>query len=124
MHQIAELCHYDLTEAERHPILQAEALREKDKEIARLRDEVQQLGGQPIKSEFPGIEDEKHSNRKAGPAPRVPKKPQSLRQKRRRKGEPGENVFFGSPSLANIIEEVGLKPKRSSQIANEASLRI
>ena len=51
MHQIADQCQYDLSEAERQPILQAEALKEKDKAIARLRDEVEILRGHPIKSE-------------------------------------------------------------------------
>lgn len=42
LHQIAHECTYDLTEQERHPILQAEALRNKDKEIERLRNELAQ----------------------------------------------------------------------------------
>lgn len=44
LHQIAHECAYDLTEQERQPILQAEALRQKDKEIERLRNELAQRG--------------------------------------------------------------------------------
>lgn len=85
MHQIAELCHYDLTETERHPILQAEALREKDREITRLRHEVQLLGGLAVQSGFPGPH-ERRVKRK-GDQGLKGRKTLTLRQKRRWKGE-------------------------------------
>ncbi|MCJ1436203.1 hypothetical protein MMC27_005581 [Xylographa pallens] len=50
LHQQADLCHYELTEAERHPILQAEALKGKDREIARLREEIRKLEEQSSKA--------------------------------------------------------------------------
>ncbi|MCJ1379164.1 hypothetical protein MMC17_002264 [Xylographa soralifera] len=49
LHQQADLCHYELTEAERHPILQAEALKGKDREITRLRAEIRMLEEQSSK---------------------------------------------------------------------------
>ena len=105
LHQIADSCHYDLTEAERHPILQAEALREKDKEIARLRRQIEILGGgQSIKSEDGPSG---HAGQEPGDVPRVPKKPVNLRQKRLNKGEVADSIYFGTPGMASVIEEVG-----------------
>ncbi|KAL9097087.1 MAG: hypothetical protein Q9163_006382 [Psora crenata] len=73
MHQIAEICRYDLSEAERQPILQAEALKEKDKTIASLRNEIASLRGESGKSDH-----EDHattSQKKMRLPPCSPKKP-------------------------------------------------
>ena len=58
MHQQAEHCHYELTGTERQPILQAEALREKDREIARLRQALQVMGEYSPKIEQLGDSDQ------------------------------------------------------------------
>ena len=55
---------YDLSDSDRHPILQAEALREKDKEIARLRQEVATLGGPTAKSNGSGCHKDLRKRRK------------------------------------------------------------
>ena len=78
MHQVARECVYELSESERHPILQAEALREKDKEIARLRLEIAAMG-------------EISSRTNSSGSPNEPR--------RRRKGVPGEKNLGGSGSL-------------------------
>ena len=66
LHQQADLCHYELTEAERHPILQAEALKGKDREIARLRDEIRMLEEQSSKvSRHPDTDQRQLGKRKA-----------------------------------------------------------
>lgn len=108
LHQIAGLCEFDLTEAERHPILQAEALKEKDKTIAHLRNDLAILRGEPIKSE---PVDDVVSFGQSGPKiklpPRVsPKKPAALAQKRIYLGEMNNNIYFGSPGMTSVVEEV------------------
>ncbi|MCJ1280978.1 hypothetical protein MMC26_000296 [Xylographa opegraphella] len=66
LHQQADLCHYELTEAERHPILQAEALKGKDREIARLREEIRMLEEQSSKiSRHPDSDQRQLGKRKA-----------------------------------------------------------
>ncbi len=40
--------------------------------------------------------------------PRVPSKPQSLRQKRLKGDQASDNLYFGSPGLANVVEDVGI----------------
>lgn len=106
MHQIADQCRYDLSEAERQPILQAEALKEKDKAIARLRNELEILRGHPIKTE--PLDDllPLRSTQKIRLPPKVPIKPLCLNRKRLHGGAAVDSIYFGSPGMTNVIEEV------------------
>ncbi len=106
LHQIAEICQYDLTETERHPILQAEALKEKDRTIASLRNEIQHLQGQSIKSE---PQDEflyGRNPQKIRLPPRVPVKPASSHSRRFHNGTLNDSIYFGSPGMTSVVEEV------------------
>lgn len=105
MHQIAELCQFDLSEAERQPILQAEALKDRDKQIAQLRNEVAILRGEPIKLE-PTDDAPFQSGQKLRLPPRLPRKPTNLAQKRTHLGEMSDNIYFGSPGMTSVVEEV------------------
>ena len=106
MHQIADQCRYDLSEAERQPILQAEALKEKDKAIARLRNELETLRGHPIKSEpFDDVVPLRSSQKLRLP-PKVPIKPLCLNRKRLHNGGPVDSIYFGNPGMTSVIEEV------------------
>lgn len=109
MHQIADQCRYDLSEAERQPILQAEALKEKDKAIARLRNELEILRGHPIKTE--PLEDllPLRSSQKIRLPPKVPIKPLCLSRKRLHGGAAVDSIYFGSPGMTNVIEEVNFR---------------
>ena len=107
MHQIADQCQYDLSEAERQPILQAEALKEKDKAIARLRNEVDLLRGNPIKSE---PSDDGLSTRipqKMKLPPKVAMKPANVAQRHPQSNASIENMCFGNSSMTSVIDEVG-----------------
>ncbi|KAL2051402.1 hypothetical protein ABVK25_008269 [Lepraria finkii] len=104
LHQIAELCQFDLSEAERQPILQAEALKDRDKTIAQLRNEVAILRGEPIKLE-PMDDAPFQSGQKIKLPPRVPRKPTNLAQKRTYTGEINDNIYFGSPAMTSVVEE-------------------
>ena len=112
LHQIANHCEFDLTEAERHPILQAEALKEKDKTIVQLRHELAALRGDPIKAE---PVDEVISFGQNGAKIKLPpkvssKKPSTIAQKREYLGEMSHNIFFGSPGMTSVVEEVSSSP--------------
>ena len=106
MHQIADHCHYDLTESERQPILQAEALKEKDRDILRLRNEIQLLRGNPIKSEPLDDDLPLRSRPRMRLPPRIPRKPANLSQKRYHAGFLDDNIYFGSPGMTSVIQEV------------------
>lgn len=89
--------------------MQAEALKEKDKTIAQLRNEVAALRGDPIKAE---PVDEVVSFGQSGPKIKLPprvssKKPPTLAQKREYLGEMSANIYFGSPGMTSVVEEVG-----------------
>ena len=88
--------------------MQAEALKEKDKTIAQLRNEVASLRGDPIKAE---PVDELVSFGQGGPKIKLPprvssKKPLPLGQKREYLGEMSANIYFGSPGMTSVVEEV------------------
>lgn len=108
LHQIANHCHYDLSESERQPILQAEALKEKDRSILRLRNEIQLLRGNPVKAE-PVDDDESGRIR-----PRMRLPPRSSRRsatlgQKRFYGEPlDDNIYFGTPGMTSVVQEVRL----------------
>lgn len=113
LHQIAEICQYDLTGTERHPILQAEALKEKDRAIASLRNEIQLLQGQSIKSEpceeFPYG----RNPQKMRLPPRVPVKPANSHPRRFHNGTLNDSIYFGGPAMASVVEEVRICMRRS-----------
>lgn len=108
LHQIAEICRYDLSESERQPILQAEALKEKDKAIAHLRNEVAALKGEPVKMETGDDEDlPGPGKRKLRLPPRELKRSATAAgEKRLHSGEVGDSIYFGSPGMTNVVEEV------------------
>lgn len=107
MHQIADQCQYDLSEAERQPILQAEALKEKDKAIARLRNEVDLLRGNPIKSEPSDDGSTSRLPQKMKLPPKVAMKPVNVAQRHPQSNASIESMCFGSPSMTSVIDEVG-----------------
>ncbi len=108
MHQIADQCQYDLSEAERQPILQAEALKEKDKAIARLRNEVEVLRGHPVKSELLDDGLPTRGPQKMKLPPKVAMKTPSLVQRRLQSNASIESMCFGGPGMTNVIDEVGI----------------
>lgn len=106
MHQVADQCQYDLSEAERQPILQAEALKEKDKAIARLRNEVEILRGHPIKPEPLDDIQLMRNTQKIRLPPKAPLKPSGLGQRRLHSGVAAGGVYFGNPGMTSVIDEV------------------
>lgn len=125
MHQIADQCQYDLSEAERQPILQAEALKEKDKAIARLRNEVEVLRGHPIKSEPSDDGLSTRGPQKIKLPPKVAMKPPSLVQRHLQSNASIESMCFGNPGITSVIDEVGFNgvPVGLNQL-NHFSLHI
>ncbi|KAI4205820.1 MAG: hypothetical protein LQ350_000005 [Teloschistes chrysophthalmus] len=98
---IAGICQYDLTETERQPILQAEALKEKDKAIAHLRNELQLLQSQPHVKMEPRDDDlpiNSHHSRMPGP-------PSNIRQRRHRGLMLNDSIYFGAPATSSVMEE-------------------
>ena len=110
LHQIAEHCEFDLSEAERHPILQAEALKEKDKTITQLRNDIAMLRGEPIKVEPADdmITFGQGAKIKLPPRSLPNKKSPRGTQKREYLGEVSDNIYFGSPGMTRVVEEVGV----------------
>ena len=107
LHQIAEICRYDLTESERQPILQAEALKEKDKTIASLRNEVAALRGESVKSEF---DDHAAGTQKMRLPPRSPKR-SYYQDHHGHQQEHGDDQFFlGEPGVTNMADDVSEQP--------------
>ena len=112
LHKIAEHCVYDLTESERQPILQAEALREKDKEIDRLRHQIVSLGGPLAKEPHNGSDAKK--KRKPGSTLKNGRRAGSNRQKGVSNDLDADCGFLGTPDMVNITKEVSFPPLRSS----------
>ncbi|KAL8942820.1 MAG: hypothetical protein Q9216_001435 [Gyalolechia sp. 2 TL-2023] len=106
LHQIAGMCQYDLTETERQPILQAEALKEKDKAIASLRSELQLLQSQPRVKMEPRDDDlamdPSHRNPMASIAS---SRPVNARQRRYQASMLNDSVYFGTPGTTSVVEE-------------------
>lgn len=106
MHQIADICHYDLSETERQPILQAEALKEKDKTIAQLRNDIALLRGdsvksEPLEDEFPGF------TRKMRLPPRSSKRLPTTEHSSVHGLKEDDSIYYGNPSVGNVVNEVG-----------------
>ena len=109
LHQIAGMCQYDLTESERQPILQAEALKEKDKIIAKLSHKLQLLQGHPhIKMEPRDDDLTAQSPQAPHLSSAVPARPTNHRQRRSLSGPLCDSIFFGTPGMRNIVEEVSV----------------
>ncbi|KAL8712728.1 MAG: hypothetical protein Q9225_006882 [Loekoesia sp. 1 TL-2023] len=106
LHQIAGMCQYDLTETERQPILQAEALKEKDKAIASLRNELQLLQGQPRVKLEPREDDLSMENPHRMPVASIaPTRPANIRQRRYQGVILNDSIYFGTPGTTNVVEE-------------------
>ena len=127
MHQIADQCQYDLSEAERQPILQAEALKEKDKAIARLRNEVEVLRGHPIKAEPVDDGPSPLGPQKMKLPPKVAMKSPNAAQRHLQSNASIESMCFGNLGMISVIDEVcvsgvpvGSSPTESIQFAHLA----
>ncbi|KAL9007012.1 MAG: hypothetical protein Q9188_000216 [Gyalolechia gomerana] len=100
------MCQYDLTETERQPILQAEALKEKDKAIASLRNELQLLQSQPRVKMEPRDDD-----LAMDPSHRLPmasiasSRPVNVRQRRYQGSMLNDSIYFGTPGTISVVEE-------------------
>ncbi|KAL8695088.1 MAG: hypothetical protein Q9218_000366 [Villophora microphyllina] len=106
LHQIAGICQYDLTETERQPILQAEALKEKDKAIAHLRNELQLLQSQAHIKMEPRDDDLTISSNQRMPVQHItPTRPSNIRQRRYRGGMLNDSIYFGAPGTGSVMEE-------------------
>ncbi|KAI4165965.1 MAG: hypothetical protein LQ342_000396 [Letrouitia transgressa] len=100
------MCQYDLTETERQPILQAEALKEKDKAIARLSHELQILRSQPrIKAEPRDDDLAAQSPRGIRLSPIALAQSTNGPQRRSRSGSLGDSIYFGTPDMKNVADE-------------------
>ncbi|KAL8750987.1 MAG: hypothetical protein Q9184_006221, partial [Pyrenodesmia sp. 2 TL-2023] len=99
------MCQYDLTETERQPILQAEALKEKDKAIANLRNELQLLQGQPRVKMEPQDDDLAMDHPYQMPVSIAPIRPAHPRQRRLQSSTPHDSIYFGTPGTVNVVEE-------------------
>ncbi|KAI4183645.1 MAG: hypothetical protein L6R41_005281 [Letrouitia leprolyta] len=101
------MCQYDLTETERQPILQAEALKEKDKAIASLRNELQLLQGQPRIKMEPRDDDLVMNPPQRTPMASIASlRPSNIRQRRYQGSMLNDSIYFGSPGTTNVVEEV------------------
>ena len=109
MHQIADQCQYDLTENERQPILQAEALKERDREIRRLQGVIQNLQGHSIKTE-PLDDDIAQPSYRAKPRLHQYSAGDHSSQRRLQPHVLENNIYFGSPSMAAVAQEVMILP--------------
>lgn len=113
------MCQYDLSETERQPILQAEALKEKDKAIASLRNELQLLQGQPRVKMEPRDDDLSLDNPHRMPIASIaPTRPAHIRQRRFQGVVSNDSIYFGTPGASSVVEEVSLPPRRLSIFIN------
>lgn len=94
------MCQYDLSEADRRPILQAEALKEKNKVISSLRNEIALLRGESTK--FDLDDTALASQQKIRLPPRSPKA--SQQQSRHSQGD--DYAFSGESSIIGVADDV------------------
>ncbi|KAL8729663.1 MAG: hypothetical protein Q9166_004612 [cf. Caloplaca sp. 2 TL-2023] len=91
---------------ERQPILQAEALKEKDKVIAHLRQDLQQLQSQPHVKMEPRDDDLSINSPHRIPASSVaPTRPLNIRQRHFQGSMLNDSIYFGTPGTTSIVEE-------------------
>ena len=110
LHQIAESCHYELTEAERQPILQAEAIKLKDKEIARLRQENHLLRAQSMYSAQQMLDGDHLGLARKGFGSLIEESKCSASPcKRPREADYEGSIYFGAPCSASVVREVGFE---------------
>ncbi|KAL8957713.1 MAG: hypothetical protein Q9193_005089, partial [Seirophora villosa] len=97
---------YDLTETERQPILQAEALKEKDKAIASLRNELQLLQGQPRIKMEPRDDDASMEHPHRMPVASITSnRPAHARAQHYQAGAPNDSIYFGTPGTTSVVEQ-------------------
>ncbi|KAG8533757.1 uncharacterized protein KY384_001498 [Bacidia gigantensis] len=93
--KIADICQYDLSESERQPILQAEALKEKDKTITALREEIASLRGETIRTDY---DDHGAKSQKIRLPPHSPRKHHF-------QGHEHERYFFDESGMTNVADD-------------------
>ncbi|KAL8850536.1 MAG: hypothetical protein Q9221_004493 [Calogaya cf. arnoldii] len=94
------------TKTERQPILQAEALKEKDKVIAHLRHDLQQLQGQPhVKTEPRDDDHSMNGLHRVPTSSMAPTRPLNIRQRRFQGGMLNDSIYFGTPGTPGVVEE-------------------
>ena len=97
------MCQYDLSEAERQPILQAEALKEKDKTIVALKDEIAALRGESVKPEY---EEPAGPSQKLRLPPRSPKKASPDGNSARLLSQGNERNGFAETGIIHMADDV------------------
>ena len=103
LHQIADICHYDLSESERQPILQAEALKEKDKTILALKEEIVALRGGNPKNE---LDDRNGPAQKLRLPPRAPRKTSHDNDQTRRYEQDQDSTSLAENGLVHMADDV------------------
>ena len=88
-------CVYDLSDSERRPILQVEALRARDKEIERLKRQVAALGGLSSKATLIETRSDMRKKRKSVAESRIVRK----RDRTKQKSVLREEISAGTSSL-------------------------
>ncbi|KAL8766151.1 MAG: hypothetical protein Q9209_006991 [Squamulea sp. 1 TL-2023] len=84
----------------------AEALKEKDKVIAHLRHDLQQLQGQPhIKMEPRDDDLPTDSSHRISTSLIAPTRPVNIRQRRFQGGMLNDSIYFGTPGTTSVVEE-------------------
>ena len=94
------MCQYDLSETDRRPILQAEALKEKNKVIASLRNEIALLRGDATNFELD--DNALASQQKIRLPPRSPKGS----QQKSRHSQGDDYPFSGESSIIGVADDV------------------
>ena len=87
-------------------------MKEKDKAIAHLQNELQLLRGNHIKDEPPDDDDfDSHPARKMRLPPRSLKRSGPHEEPQLQQDEPDANPYLGHPGVTNVVDEVRLSPK-------------
>lgn len=82
-------------------------MKEKDKVIAHLRHDLQQLQGQPEVKMEPWDDNLSTNDPHSIPASSVmPGRPLSIRQRRFQGGMGNDSIYFGTPGSTGVVEEV------------------
>lgn len=95
------MCQYDLSEADRRPILQAEALKEKNKVIVSLRNEIALLRGDST-TKFDLDDAALAPQQKIRLPPRSPK----ASQQKSRHSQGDDYAFPGESSMIGVADDV------------------
>ncbi len=101
--------------------MQAEALKEKDKVIAHLRHDLQQLQGQPhVKTEPRDDDIPTNSPHRLPTSSTAPTRPLNIRQRRFQGGMLNDSIYFGTPGTTGVVEEVSWPRAGASLSLTEA----